>query len=232
MASRTKWIWLVLVVVGIVLALVSVFADQIGLGRTPNFGWKQTVGLIIGLVLVVVAWWRMRGTWSLVAAGGRPRVDPLPSWPRSITPLSCFEAVVGLSPRRQEHILAREHVLKPSAAGAEPCARRSRPSAQRQSNAVKLGGVAQGFAVPMSEPLETGRQRLIKDRHLAVQDQRRRGQGIAGRLRRWRGPQALGDRAIEHEDQPEVERGRSSWLHHDASCLAGDVPLDSGGLCA
>jgi hypothetical protein len=54
-------IWLVLVV-GIVLALVSVFADQIGLGRTPNFGWKQTVGLIIGLVLVVVAWWRMRGT--------------------------------------------------------------------------------------------------------------------------------------------------------------------------
>jgi hypothetical protein len=48
-------------VVGIVLALASLFADRIGLG-TPGFGWKQTLGLVIGVVLIVVALWRWPGT--------------------------------------------------------------------------------------------------------------------------------------------------------------------------
>jgi uncharacterized membrane protein len=59
MASVPGWVWLVLAV-GILLALVSLFADQIGLGKTPGFGWKQSLGLVIGLVLAVVAIWRMR----------------------------------------------------------------------------------------------------------------------------------------------------------------------------
>jgi hypothetical protein len=59
MESRPAWTWLVLVV-GVLLALISIFADQIGLGATPGFGWKQTLGLVIGLVLVVLAVWRMR----------------------------------------------------------------------------------------------------------------------------------------------------------------------------
>ena len=49
-----------MLVVGILLALVSIFADQIGLGATPGFGWKQTLGLVVGVVLAVLAVWRMR----------------------------------------------------------------------------------------------------------------------------------------------------------------------------
>jgi hypothetical protein len=59
MESRRGWTWLVLVV-GVLLALISIFADQIGLGATPGFGWKQTLGLVIGVVLVGLAVWRMR----------------------------------------------------------------------------------------------------------------------------------------------------------------------------
>jgi uncharacterized membrane protein len=61
MASRPGWTWFVLVV-GIALALGAVFADQLGLGRTPGFGWKQTLGLVVGVALIVVASWRQRGT--------------------------------------------------------------------------------------------------------------------------------------------------------------------------
>jgi hypothetical protein len=59
MESRRAWVWLVLVV-GALLALVSIFADQLGLGATPGFGWKQTLGLVIGILLVGLAVWRMR----------------------------------------------------------------------------------------------------------------------------------------------------------------------------
>ena len=54
MASRRTWSWLVLVV-GIVLALVSIFADPLGLGAKPGFGWKQTLGLAVGLALVALS---------------------------------------------------------------------------------------------------------------------------------------------------------------------------------
>jgi uncharacterized membrane protein len=59
MQSRPAWTWIVLVV-GVVLALISIVADQIGLGSMPGFGWKQTLGLIVGVVLAVLAVWRMR----------------------------------------------------------------------------------------------------------------------------------------------------------------------------
>lgn len=59
MESRRAWTWLVLVV-GVLLALISIFADQIGLGTMPGFGWKQTLGLVVGVVLIVLAVWRMR----------------------------------------------------------------------------------------------------------------------------------------------------------------------------
>jgi uncharacterized membrane protein len=58
MESRART-WLVLVV-GALLALISIFADQIGLGAMPGFGWKQTLGLVIGVVLVGLGVWRMR----------------------------------------------------------------------------------------------------------------------------------------------------------------------------
>jgi hypothetical protein len=38
---------------GTLLILVSLFADALGLGREPRFGWKQGVVLVVGLALVV-----------------------------------------------------------------------------------------------------------------------------------------------------------------------------------
>lgn len=44
---------------GILLALVSLFADVLGVGGEPGFGWKQTLGLVVGAGLVAIAiWWR------------------------------------------------------------------------------------------------------------------------------------------------------------------------------
>jgi hypothetical protein len=57
MTSRQAWSWLMLVV-GLVLAIISIFADRIGLGATPGFGWKQTLGLLIGVALIVLGLWR------------------------------------------------------------------------------------------------------------------------------------------------------------------------------
>jgi hypothetical protein len=51
---------LIVLVVGVLLALVSLFADALGVGGQPGFGWKQTVGLVIGLALVAYGLWRRR----------------------------------------------------------------------------------------------------------------------------------------------------------------------------
>jgi len=56
MSTRTLVIGL-----GVLVILVSVFADAIGLGREPGFGWKQWVGLAVGVAIVIVgfAWSRL-----------------------------------------------------------------------------------------------------------------------------------------------------------------------------
>jgi uncharacterized membrane protein len=56
MAQR-RWATL-LIVVGGILAVVSAFADPLGVGGEPGFGWKQTLGLIVGVVLAIVGVWR------------------------------------------------------------------------------------------------------------------------------------------------------------------------------
>lgn len=54
-----QWRWpLVVLVLGILLALVSLFADAIGVGGEPGFGWKQTLGLVVGVGLVALGLWR------------------------------------------------------------------------------------------------------------------------------------------------------------------------------
>jgi hypothetical protein len=45
-----KAVGTVLLLVGVLLFLVSVLADSIGIG-VPGFGWKQLVGLVVGVVL-------------------------------------------------------------------------------------------------------------------------------------------------------------------------------------
>ena len=47
-------------VAGVLLVLVSLFADPLGVGGEPGFGWKQTTGLVIGLALVALGLWRRR----------------------------------------------------------------------------------------------------------------------------------------------------------------------------
>ena len=54
---RRRWP-LVVLVLGIALALVSLFADAIGVVGEPGFGWKQTLGLVVGVGLVALALWR------------------------------------------------------------------------------------------------------------------------------------------------------------------------------
>jgi uncharacterized membrane protein len=51
--------WIIFVS-GVVLALISIFADVIGVGREPGFGWKQTLGLVVGLGLTAYGFWRYR----------------------------------------------------------------------------------------------------------------------------------------------------------------------------
>lgn len=51
---------LVIIVVGVLLAFVSLFADPLGVGGEPGFGWKQTTGLVVGVALVAFGYWRWR----------------------------------------------------------------------------------------------------------------------------------------------------------------------------
>ena len=37
---------------GILLVVISAFADPLGLGRSPGVGWRQTLGVIIGALLI------------------------------------------------------------------------------------------------------------------------------------------------------------------------------------
>jgi hypothetical protein len=46
---------------GVVVALVSVFADVFGIGREPGFGYKQGAGVLVGIALVIAGvWWKPR----------------------------------------------------------------------------------------------------------------------------------------------------------------------------
>lgn len=53
--SQGRILALIFIVVGLLLALVSAFADQAGLGAVGSgFGWKQLLGLVVGAILAVV----------------------------------------------------------------------------------------------------------------------------------------------------------------------------------
>jgi hypothetical protein len=43
----------ILIAAGVILFLVSAFADTLGLGAEARFGWKQTLGVLVGLAAVV-----------------------------------------------------------------------------------------------------------------------------------------------------------------------------------
>lgn len=59
----------VAMVVGAVLVLISTFADLLGLGRSPGFGWGQILGVVVGALVMLAGgylWWRqgLRGKAS------------------------------------------------------------------------------------------------------------------------------------------------------------------------
>jgi len=52
-----------LIGVGVLVALVSLLADPLRLGRYPGFGWLQEVGVIVGC-LAILAGFYLRGRAS------------------------------------------------------------------------------------------------------------------------------------------------------------------------
>jgi hypothetical protein len=50
----------VIVALGIVILLLSILADALGLGQVEGFGWKQTLGVLLGIVLIAVGYYLRR----------------------------------------------------------------------------------------------------------------------------------------------------------------------------
>jgi hypothetical protein len=52
--------WEVVIGIGVLIVLLSLFADPLGLGRSPGFGRVQAVGVVVGALVVAggVYLWR------------------------------------------------------------------------------------------------------------------------------------------------------------------------------
>jgi len=50
--------WVILVS-GTVLGVVSLTADLVGVGAFKGFGWKQALGTVVALCLVVISGWHI-----------------------------------------------------------------------------------------------------------------------------------------------------------------------------
>lgn len=50
----------VILVSGVVILVLSILADALGLGRVEGFGWKQTLGVLVGIVLIALGYYRGR----------------------------------------------------------------------------------------------------------------------------------------------------------------------------
>jgi len=55
-----KRITIILAVAGVLIGLVSLLADVIGLGSSPGFGRRQLYGVVAGLLILAVAFHRLR----------------------------------------------------------------------------------------------------------------------------------------------------------------------------
>jgi len=50
--------WIILVL-GTLLGVVSLTADLVGVGAFKGFGWKQTLGTVVAVCLVISSGWRI-----------------------------------------------------------------------------------------------------------------------------------------------------------------------------
>ncbi len=57
--SNPVFAWIV-IGAGVLLVLISAFADPLGLGRSPGFGWRQTLGVIIGALVLAAGLYLQR----------------------------------------------------------------------------------------------------------------------------------------------------------------------------
>jgi hypothetical protein len=46
--------------VGVLLVLIGLFADPLGLGKSAGFGWKQGLGVVIGVVVILAGFYLRR----------------------------------------------------------------------------------------------------------------------------------------------------------------------------
>ena len=47
----------VVAVIGLLIALASALADRVGLGEGNNFGSNQTLGIIVGVAILLLGLW-------------------------------------------------------------------------------------------------------------------------------------------------------------------------------
>ncbi len=47
----------VLIGIGAILVLIALFADPLGLGKSAGFGWKQGLGVLIGVVVILAGFY-------------------------------------------------------------------------------------------------------------------------------------------------------------------------------
>jgi hypothetical protein len=56
----------VVIGIGALLVLISLFADPLRLGAQSGFGWRQALGLVIGAVVILAGFYlRRRGKTSM-----------------------------------------------------------------------------------------------------------------------------------------------------------------------
>ena len=53
----TKTISTGLVIFGALILILSIAADALGLGVRAGFGWKQIIGVVVGLGIALVGYW-------------------------------------------------------------------------------------------------------------------------------------------------------------------------------
>jgi hypothetical protein len=52
-----KSIGIVIIILGVIVAIVAIFADFIGIGNKSGFGWQQIVGTAVGVIAVIIGVW-------------------------------------------------------------------------------------------------------------------------------------------------------------------------------
>ena len=51
---QKKRLGVALIIIGIIILLISLLADPLGIGGYPGIGTKQTIGLIIGVIIAII----------------------------------------------------------------------------------------------------------------------------------------------------------------------------------